>query len=237
MNSVDLLKKNKPLILRPIRSFVHRQVGLSKERERALNTLLTLYTLPVNKGLLNLEQCFQRPALITLEIGFGMGQNLLEQARRHPEKNFLGIEVHRPGIASVLLGIERLKLHNVKIIQGDAVEALNTCIPNKCLDNIQIFFPDPWPKRRHHKRRLIQLEFATLLQAKLKAGGQLQLATDWQDYAEHMLSVLGNTDGLKNQAGKNQFSSRLTQRSPTKFEKRGQQLGHLIWDLAFYSIK
>ncbi|MES2141393.1 MAG: tRNA (guanosine(46)-N7)-methyltransferase TrmB [Pseudomonadota bacterium] len=236
MNSAELLKTNKPLTLRPIRSFVHRQAGLSKERERALNTLLTAYGLPF-KELLNLEQIFQRAAPITLEIGFGMGHNLLEQAQQYPEKNFLGIEVHRPGIAAVLLGIENLKLHNVKIIHADAWEVLNTCIPNKYLDTIQIFFPDPWPKRRHHKRRLIQLEFAKLLQTKLKTGGQLQLATDWQDYAEHMLSVLENTSGLKNQAGKNQFSPRLVQRPPTKFEKRGQLLGHPIWDLVFYSIK
>lgn len=237
MNVLDSLATNKLSNFKPIRSFAHRQTNLSKARKRALNTLLTRYSLPLDAGILNLKQSFQRAAPITLEIGFGMGHNLLEQAQQYPKQNFLGIEVHRPGIAAVLLGIESLKLHNLKIIQADASTVLKTYIPNNQLDTIQIFFPDPWPKRRHHKRRLIQLEFATLLQKKLKLGGQLQLATDWQDYAKHMLSILENTPGLKNQAGKNKFSPRLDRRPLTKFEKRGQQLGHSIWDLIFYSIE
>jgi tRNA (guanine-N7-)-methyltransferase len=235
MNSAASLGQDKSFRFKPIRSFVHRQAGLSKERERALNTLLTRYGLPINEGLFNLEQIFQRSAVTLLEIGFGMGHHLLEQAQSHPEKNFLGIEVHRPGIAAVLLGIERLALHNLKIIHADAIDVLNACIPNNSLDVIQIFFPDPWPKRRHHKRRLIQLAFAKLLQKKLKPGGELQLATDWQDYAEHMLWVLDHTPGLKNKARHHQFSPRLIERTLTKFEKRGQGLGHRIWDLVFYS--
>lgn len=234
MSPVAVLETKRSLA-KPIRSFVHRQAGLSKKRKWALNTLLLHYSLPLNKGLLNLEQVFQRIAPTTLEIGFGMGHNLLDQAQHAPDKNFLGIEVHRPGIANLLLGIERLRLRNLKIIYADAVEALNTCIADNQLDVIQIFFPDPWPKRRHHKRRLIQPEFAKLLQKKLKSGGQLQLATDWQDYAEHMLFILGNTVGLKNIVGDKQFSPRLIERSPTKFEKRGQRLGHIIYDLAFYA--
>jgi tRNA (guanine-N7-)-methyltransferase len=222
-------------LFRPIRSFVHRQAGLSKARQHALNTLLSDHGLSTEQGLLNLEQIFHRVAPTTLEIGFGMGHNLLEQAQRYPEQNFLGIEVHRPGIAAVLLGIEALKLHNLKIFHADAIEILENCLADKSLDAIQIFFPDPWPKRRHHKRRFIQQQSAKLLQKKLKRGGELQLATDWQDYAEHMLLVLENTTGLKNRMQKNQFSPRLSQRSLTKFEKRGQQLGHSIWDLAFYS--
>ncbi|MDQ8040214.1 MAG: tRNA (guanosine(46)-N7)-methyltransferase TrmB [Rickettsiella sp.] len=236
MNQISLLEKDTAPLFKTIRSFVHRQTGLSKERVRALNTLLTPYSLPLNEGIFNLKHIFQRNASTTLEIGFGMGHNLLKQAHCYPEQNFLGIEVHRPGVAVVLLEIERLKLHNLKIIHADAVKVLNTCFPKNQLDRIQIFFPDPWPKRRHHKRRLIQLEFAKLLQTKLKTGGHLQLATDWEDYADHMLSVLEHTSGLKNQAGKNQFSPRLPQRPLTKFEKRGQKLGHLIWDLVFYSI-
>jgi tRNA (guanine-N7-)-methyltransferase len=235
LNLTTPIKTNKPPVFRPIRSFVHRQAGLSKERARALNTLLTRHSLPIDQGLFNFQQIFLRTAPTTLEIGFGMGDNLLAQAQRYPEKNFLGIEVHRPGIAAVLLGIERLKLHNLKLIQADAVEVLKLCIANNTLDVVQIFFPDPWPKRRHHKRRLIHLDFAKLLQKKLKVGGELQLATDWQDYAEQMLFVLENTAGFKNKAGENQFSPRSTERSLTKFEKRGQHLGHLIWDLVFYS--
>ncbi|MES2997982.1 MAG: tRNA (guanosine(46)-N7)-methyltransferase TrmB [Pseudomonadota bacterium] len=226
-----------PLLPKPIRSFVHRQAGLSQRREKALDTLLTPYSLPLNQGLLKPEQIFQRAAPTNLEIGFGMGQNLLAQAQQYPEQNFLGIEVHRPGIAALLLGIESVKLSNLKIIYADAVEVFDCCIANNSLDVIQIFFPDPWPKRKHHKRRLIQAEFTKQLQNKLKTGGQLQLATDWQDYAEHMLFVLENTPGLKNSAGENKFSPRLSQRSLTKFEQRGQQLGHLIWDLLFYSVE
>ena len=238
MNPINpLLKTDSPPLFKPIRSFVHRQASLSKERKRALSTLLSEYGLATKKELLNLEQIFQRVAPTTLEIGFGMGHHLLEQAQRYPEQNFLGIEVHRPGIAAVLLGIEALKLHNLKICHADVMEVLDNCIADKSLHAIQIFFPDPWPKRRHHKRRLIQLQSAQLLQKKLKIDGELQLATDWQDYAEHMLMVLENTPGLKNRMQKNQFSPRLPQRALTKFEKRGQQLGHPIWDLVFYSTE
>lgn len=236
MNPVTSLDTGKPLLFRPIRSFVHRQAGLSKERERALTTLLTGHALALNEKPFDLEHIFQRTAPTILEIGFGMGGNLLEQAQRYPEKNFLGIEIHRPGMAAVLLGIERLKLHNLKLFHADAVEVLKV-IPDNTLDVIQIFFPDPWPKRRHQKRRLIQAAFAKLLEIKLRTGGQLQLATDWQDYAEQMLFVLENTPHFKNKAGDKQFSPRLMERPLTKFEKRGQQLGYPIWDLVFYTLR
>lgn len=229
---MSALQKKIDIRHRPIRSFVHRQAGLSKERMRALNTLLALYRLPTDKPL-DLKHIFQRMAPSTLEIGFGMGQHLLEQAQRYPEKNFLGIEVHRPGIAAVLLSIESLKLHNLKILYGDAKHILESCIVNNTIDTVQIFFPDPWPKRRHHKRRLIQADFAQLLQKKLSPGGQLQIATDWRDYAMSILSILESTPGLKNNAGSYQFSPRLVERQLTKFEQRGQQLGHTIWDLCF----
>lgn len=233
MNINPSLIATKPFTFKP-RSFVHRQNGLNPQRQEALKTLLPIYSLPINQPL-KLNQHFQHTAPITLEIGFGMGQHLLAQAQKHPYQNFLGIDVYRPGIAALLLGINRLKLSNLKIIHADAVEAIASSIPNHSLHTIQIFFPDPWPKKRHHKRRLIQLEFTTLLQKKLVPNGQLQLATDWQDYAEQMLLVLENTPGLKNNAGKNKFSPKLPQRYPTKFEQRGKQLGHTIWDLLFYA--
>lgn len=236
MNQAKSFNTDSPLLFKPIRSFVHRQAGLSKTRRHALDTLLNDYGLSAKKTFLNLEHIFCRAAPTTLEIGFGMGHHLLEQAQRYPEQNFLGIEVHRPGIAAVLLDIEALKLSNLKIFDADAMEILTHCIADKSLQTIQIFFPDPWPKKRHHKRRFIQIPSAQLLQKKLIVGGELQLATDWQDYAEHMLKVLENTVGLKNRAQKNQFSPRLSQRALTKFEKRGQQLGHRIWDLIFYAI-
>jgi len=220
---------------RPIRSFVHRQKSLSKRQQSALHRLLTTYSLAINQEPWCLKQVFTQTATTTLEIGFGMGHNLLRQAQQYPEQNFLGIEVYRPGIAAILLGIERFQLSNVKIIYADAAEVLDKSVPDQSLGVIQIFFPDPWPKRRHHKRRLIQPGFARLLQAKLSMSGQLQLATDWEDYATQMLCVLENTPGLKNSAGKNKFSTKPIQRSPTDFEQRGQRRGHLIWDLAFYA--
>jgi tRNA (guanine-N7-)-methyltransferase len=231
----SLLKSDKFPSIKPIRSFVHRQNSLSKQQQDAFDTLLAAYSLATNQGFLNLDKIFQRLAPTTLEIGFGMGHHLLAQAKQYPEQNFLGVEVHRPGIATVLTDIANSKLSNLRIIYADAVEILDRCIENNSLHMIQIFFPDPWPKRRHHKRRLIQLEFTRLLQNKLKTGGRLQLATDWENYAQHMLLVLENTSGLQNSAGKNKFSPRLPQRTLTKFEQRGQRLGHLIWDLEFYS--
>jgi tRNA (guanine-N7-)-methyltransferase len=218
--------------LRPIRSFVHRQKKLSKRQQLALstfnqNTLLTC---------IDFESLFERDAYTILEIGFGMGDSLLQQAQQHPENNYLGIEVHRPGIAFVLTQIEKFKLHNIKIIYADASEILARSIPNHSLDLVQIFFPDPWPKTRHHKRRLVQAKFIDLLHEKLKLNGKLHLATDWQDYAQQMLKVMENTSQWKNTAEKNQFTPRPPARPMTKFEKRGQQLGHAIWDLVFLRL-
>ena len=220
---------------KPIRSFVHRQGSLSAQRKSALTRLLSVYSLCTDRGFLNLNEHFQHLAPITLEIGFGMGDNLLTQAQQHPEQNFLGIEVHKPGIANVLVAIENLKLDNIKIIYADAAEVFATCIAAQSLQKIQIFFPDPWPKKKHHKRRLIQPFFASLLQSKLTRTGQLELATDCSAYATHILATLEATAGLTNANGKNQFSHRPMQRQTTKFEKRGQALGHTIWDLVFFA--
>jgi tRNA (guanine-N7-)-methyltransferase len=225
---------NSDLQLKPVRSFMHRQGNLRPQHTWALKTLFKKYVLPANQACFDLQRLFLHSAPVTLEIGFGMGQNLLAQAQKYPEQNFLGIEVYRKGIAKVLLGIESHQLHNLRIIYGDAKTIVNSCIADKSLNTIQIFFPDPWPKRRHHKRRLLQAEFAQQLQQKLTRNGQLQLATDWQDYATHMLCVLENTADLKNQFGHKQFAPRLHDRMMTKFEQRGHALGHAIWDLLFY---
>lgn len=219
--------------LRPIRSFVHRQKKLSKNQQRAFSILSDQNLLSTP---LDFKKLFQREACIILEIGFGMGDSLLQQALQYPENNYLGIEVHRPGVALLFTQIEKYKLKNIKVIYADATDVLARSIPKHSLDLVQIFFPDPWPKTRHHKRRLVQEKFIALLHEKLKLNGKLHLATDWQDYAQQMLKVLENTPQWKNTAEKNQFISKPSTRPMTKFEKRGQQLGHSIWDLVFLTL-
>lgn len=226
----QIMLKNK---LKPIRSFVQRAGRMTPGQERALQELYTQFS-PANLEVkINLTELFGREAERVLEIGFGMGQSLLQQAEHFPQQDFLGVEVHRPGIGSLLAGIENQQLSNVRVICADAVEILRTAIEDSSFDRIQIFFPDPWPKTRHHKRRIIQAEFVSLLVSKLKNNGILHLATDWQDYAEQMLKVLSAENQLTNLAGENQFSPRPAERPLTKFELRGQRLGHGIWDLLF----
>lgn len=222
---------NQPL--RPIRSFVHRQKKLSKRQQLVLSALSDQNTLATPMDFKNL---FEREAFTLLEIGFGMGDSLLQQALHHPENNYLGVEVHRPGVAFLLTQIEKFKLNNIKVIYADATEILARSIPKHSLDLVQIFFPDPWPKTRHHKRRLIQAKFIELLHEKLKLNGRLHLATDWQDYAQHMLKIMENAPQWQNTTEKNQFTPRPPTRPMTKFEKRGQQLGHSIWDLVFLTL-
>ncbi len=219
--------------LRPIRSFVHRQKKLSSRQQLALSTLFDQNPISTT---INFNSLFERKARVILEIGFGMGDSLLQQAQLHPENNYLGIEVHRPGIALILTQIEKFKLNNLKVIYADATEVLTHSIPKHSLDLVQIFFPDPWPKTRHHKRRLVQAKFIDLLHEKLKLNGKLHLATDWGDYAQHMLKILENAPKWQNTVEKNQFTPRPSSRPMTKFEKRGQQLGHAIWDLVFLTV-
>lgn len=218
--------------LRPIRSFVHRQKKLSKAQQRFFLTLS--YQKDVSQ--LDFKTLFRREAYTVLEIGFGMGDSLLQQAMLYPENNYLGIEVHRPGIALLLTQIDKFKLNNIKVFYADATEILAHSFPKHSLDLIQIFFPDPWPKTRHHKRRLIQPKFIELLHEKLKLNGKLHLATDWENYAQHMLKTLENSSQWQNSSEKNQFIPRPLSRPLTKFEKRGQQLGHKIWDLVFLTL-
>jgi len=219
--------------MRPIRSFVRREGRMTPSQERAFNILWQQYGLELQNQRLDYQQIFGRTAPCVLEIGFGMGQSLLQQAQQNPHQDYLGIEVHRPGVGALLAGIEKYNLQNIRIFCADAVEVLKQCIPDASLDLIQIFFPDPWPKRRHHKRRLIQADLVNLLHNKLKFMAKLHLATDWQDYADQMLTVLSDASGWKNLAGENQFSPRPPERPLTKFEQRGEKLGHGVWDLLF----
>lgn len=215
----------------PIRSFVLRQGRLSHAQRRAWENLLPRYGIPFNESLLDLNQVFGRTAPKILEIGFGMGESTATIAQNNPENDYLGIEVHTPGVGSLLNQIENLGLTNLRIIQHDAAEVLQHMLPVQCLNGIHIFFPDPWPKARHHKRRLIQPVLVTRLCEHLKAGGYIHVATDWEDYAAQILQVLSHEPQLSNTVA--DYAPRPQYRPLTKFEQRGLKLGHGVWDLIF----
>lgn len=216
---------------RRIRSFVLRQGRVSTAQQRAFDELLPKYGIAYKAAALDLEQVFGRKAPKILEIGFGMGETTAAIAAAHPENDYLGIEVHTPGVGSLLNQIEHLQLSNLRLIQHDAVEVLTHMITPESLDGIHVFFPDPWPKKRHHKRRLLQVEFVALLASRLKPGAYLHSATDWQEYAEHIFSVFGAEPQLVNTVA--DYAPRPDYRPLTKFEQRGLKLGHGVWDLVF----
>lgn len=217
-----------------IRSFVKRQGRLSTGQQKALQEQWPLYGLTLKQGLLSMAQVFGREAPTVLEIGFGMGTSLIEMARANPHKNYLGIEVHRPGVGALLKQVSAHNLSNVRVFNDDAVEVLQHCIPEDSLAEVYLFFPDPWHKKRHHKRRIVQPEFVQTLHAHLEPGGRFHMATDWEDYAEHMMAVMSQPqNGFNNLSGAGQFTPRPEYRPLTKFELRGQKLGHGVWDLIF----
>lgn len=216
---------------RPVRSFVLRQSRVSPAQARFRDTLLPVWGIAHAPQRLDLAAVFGREAPRILEIGFGMGESLAATAAAQRENDYLGIEVHTPGVGALLKRIAELGLTNVRVIQHDAVEVLADMIAENELDAIHIFFPDPWPKKRHHKRRLVQSGFARLATSRLKPGGVLHLATDWQEYAEQMLAVLTAEPLLRNTAG--DYAERPAYRPLTKFESRGLALGHGVRDLIF----
>ena len=226
-------------LLRPrtIRSFVCRAGRLTPGQERALTQLWPRYGVASHDTMIDINTLFGRKAPTVLEIGFGNGQSLLAMAANAPETNFIGIEVHRPGIGALLTGIDEMHLTNVRIFQADAIQVLQQAIPDHSLQAVYLFFPDPWHKKRHHKRRIVQPEFVQLVQRKLIANGTLHMATDWQEYAEHMLATMENNANFSNQAGAGNYSAKPDYRSTTKFEQRGERLGHGVWDLIFSSKK
>ena len=217
---------------RKIRSYVRREGRMTDAQQAALARLSERYVI-VPQGVLDLDALFGRVAPRIMEIGFGMGDALAAMAQARPEWDFLGIEVHRPGVGSLLLKLEKQGLSNVRVICGDAVEVLRNHLNHVSLDAVHLFFPDPWPKTRHHKRRIVQLEFVALLRDKLRRGGRVHFATDWEDYARHMLRVMSAAPAFRNAAGEGCFSPRPAERPLTKFERRGQRLGHGVWDLVF----
>jgi tRNA (guanine-N7-)-methyltransferase len=219
---------------RPIRSFVLRQGRVSNAQQRAHETLLPVYGIVYAPQLLDLDAVFGRRAPKILEIGFGMGETTALIAAAHPENDYLGIEVHTPGVGSLLKTIGEQGLTNLRIVQHDAVEVLANMIAPASFDGTHIFFPDPWPKKRHHKRRLIQPPLVSLLASRLKPGAYLHAATDWQEYAEQILDVFAHESQLKNTA--DGFAPRPDYRPQTKFETRGLKLGHGVWDIIFRRV-
>ena len=215
----------------PIRSYVLRQGRFSRGQQRAYEELLPRFGVPFSEGGLDFAQLFGRRASVVAEIGSGMGETTARIAAENPAVDYLAMEVHSPGVGSLLKHLEERGLTNVRIVAHDAVEVLREMVPPASLAGIHVFFPDPWPKKRHHKRRLIQPGFAQLAASRLELGGYIHVATDWQEYAEHVLQVLSATPGLRNTA--DDFAPRPPTRPETKFERRGLQLGHGVWDIVF----
>ena len=218
-------------INRHIRSFVLRQGRVSPAQQRSLDTLMPRYGIPYAAQSLDLDNAFGRSAPKILEIGFGMGEPTAKIALAHPQNDYLALEVHPPGVGSLLKQIDAQDIQNIRIIQHDAVEVLRDMVNDATLDGVHIFFPDPWHKARHNKRRLIQTPFIAQLVQKIKPGGYIHVATDWQDYAEQVLAVLSAEPLLQNTAA--DYAEKPAYRPLTKFENRGLKLGHGVWDLVF----
>lgn len=216
---------------RAVRSYVLRQGRATEAQRRARDSLLPRFGIPFARERLDLGRVFGRTAPKILEIGFGMGETTAHIAARHPENDYLGIEVHSPGVGGLLKRVAELGLANVRIIQHDAVEVLEHMISAETLAGAHLFFPDPWPKKRHHKRRLVQAPFAALLASRLEPGAYVHAATDWEDYARQMLEVFSAEPLLANTAAG--FAPRPDWRPQTKFEGRGLKLGHKVWDVIF----
>jgi tRNA (guanine-N7-)-methyltransferase len=224
-------------IRRPIRSFVMRAGRMTVGQTRALEELWPRHGVPYSATVLDLDALFGRRAPRTLEIGFGNGEHLANLAAAHPDRDYLGIEVHRPGVGHLLMLAEERGLTNLRVSDHDAVEVLNEQISPGALDEVLVLFPDPWHKKRHNKRRLIQPSFVELLASRLSRGGVLRMATDWEDYANQMLEVLRGAEALfTNLSPTDDWMPRPEERAPTRFEKRGERLGHGVWDLAFRRV-
>ena len=223
--------------LRRIRSFVRRQGRLTKGQQHALDHFWPVMGVEFCEEPLDLPTLFGREAPTTLEIGFGMGASLVTMAQARPEQNFLGIEVHSPGVGACLSSADEAGITNLRVMCHDAVEVLHKMIPDHSLTMVQLFFPDPWHKARHNKRRIVQPPFAELIKSKLKLGGIFHMATDWEPYAQHMLDVMSSMEGYTNLSPDNDYVPRPQSRPVTKFEQRGHRLGHGVWDLMFERVK
>lgn len=221
---------------RHIRTFVRREGRLTQSQERALSELWPRYGLELSDGELNYTKTFGRSGKTFLEIGFGNGASLASMAANAPENNYIGIEVHRPGVGHLLLDIEDRELENIRIYKTDGLDILKEAIPDNSLDGVFLFFADPWPKKKHHKRRMYQHNFLNLIHQKLLPGGFLHSATDWEPYAEHMLEIARERSDYEFPTSYRSFSPKPDYRPETKFERRGLKLGHKVNDLIIHKI-
>jgi len=221
---------------RPIRSFARRVGRITDRQQSAIDKLWPIFGIEYSTQPLDYKTVFNNQAPLTIEIGFGMGEVLISMAKENSEQNYLGIDVHTPGVGNLLIEVDKHQLKNIRVSSYDAVEVLKHQIPNNSVDNFCIFFSDPWHKNKHHKRRLINETFVALLAKKTKHGGKIYLATDWEHYAKQMLSVFDDNKHFKNLSPDNRFCERISFRPLTKFEQRGHRLGHGVWDLSFKKI-
>jgi tRNA (guanine-N7-)-methyltransferase len=219
-----------------IRSYVLRAGRMTEGQRNAFSRGWSFYGLKLDDGPIDAEIIFGRKAPLIIEIGFGMGDSLLQMASAAPDQDFIGIEVHPPGVGRLIASAEEQQITNLRVYLADATDVLNECIPAQSLQRLQLYFPDPWHKKKHNKRRIVQPQFVQLIRDKLEVGGVLHMATDWQHYAEQMLEVLEVAPGFKNTVAEQQYSPRPDYRPLTKFEKRGERLGHGVWDLLYQKI-
>jgi len=222
---------------RPIKSFVLRQGRVTNAQQYALNHFWHTYGIEFSEQILSFDTLFNNNNAVIVEIGFGNGESLLQQAINQPEYNFIGIEVHGPGVGHLMHLAHSKNVQNIRIIRHDAVEVLKHQFDNNTVMQFQLFFPDPWHKKRHHKRRIINPAFIQLIHEKLTAGGFFHMATDWHHYAKQMLSEMDADDGFINTAGNNHYSNHKGARCESKFERRGVNLGHGVWDLIYKKIQ
>jgi len=215
----------------PIRSYVLRQGRFSRGQQRAYTELLPRFGVPYSASAVDFPAIFGRRAPVVVEVGSGMGETTARIARENPGTDYLAVEVHAPGVGSLLKHLEEEGTANVRVVRHDAVEVLRDMVPPGSLAGIHVFFPDPWPKKRHHKRRLVQEPFARLAAERLAPGGYIHVATDWEEYAEYALGVLSHEKLLENTA--ENYAPRPATRPETKFERRGIKLGHGVWDIVF----
>ena len=221
---------------RPIRSFVLRQGRVTNAQQHALDNHWSSYGIDYSEQILSFNKLFNNENEVIVEIGFGNGESLLQQAKNQPETNFIGIEVHGPGVGHLIHLANSESIHNIKIIRHDAIDVLEHQLGDNSLQQLQLFFPDPWHKKRHQKRRIINPAFIQLAHKKLKTGGFFHMATDWQHYAKQMLAEMDAADGFLNTSGTGNYSKNLGARCESKFERRGLKLGHGVWDLIYEKL-
>jgi tRNA (guanine-N7-)-methyltransferase len=231
------MSRTRPDGSRSIRSYIRRQGRLTRAQARALGELWDEYGLEIESAPTDVARVFARDAPLVVEVGFGMGHALVAMAEQHPEWNFIGVDVYRPGVGALLLALARKQLHNVRAYESDAMDVLERALTPGTISILMVYFPDPWPKKRHHKRRLVRRPFLDLAATRLHVGGRILIATDWEPYAAEMLEALEDHPSFANAAAGHGFAPRPVERPVTRFESRGVELGHQVYDLVFERVR